>query len=298
METRAVKEALKSPDLQDLPVFTPGGAVSIAARIAKPGAGPSAPALPAPPPSLSASTREALEAAIAKPPFGSLSVVPFPHPDGTTRLLLQVYVEGPAPAPPVRAAWLVRAKDGREVLRAEQTVEPKSALKGVFADLAIPVPVAPGDYDLAFVLVDGGGVVVHSARKSTSITQPPTSELSASGLFLAVTDLPADGAKVDSPFVSGGRKFVGRGDGLVSAVDGLSYFMRLRGPGIDPATRKAVTEGAKGEPPVVDVAGIVADANIGDYFVPGDYVITVSVTDAVRNAKIEVSEPFTIVGKK
>jgi hypothetical protein len=221
----------------------------------------------------------------------------------------------------VRAAWLVRGKDGKDAARAEQPAEPKSALKGVVVDRAIPLPA--GDYDVAFVLLDAGGAVVSAARRSV-VLAPASPELAASPLLLAVADLPAEGASVDAPFVVAGRRFVSRGDGRILTSDGLSYLVRLYGPGVDPATKKALikrkisiqpkggspidlpsapdepvsmSDGAAGGVTVLDLAGTVADGNIGEYFRPGEYTFRVILEDAVRKTKVEVSEALTIVAR-
>ncbi len=61
-----------------------------------------------------------------------------------------------------------------------------------------------------------------------------------------------------------------------------------------------VAEGKNGERPILDLAGTIADANIGEYFKPGDYLFTVTIEDAYRKSTLELSQEFTIVapGKK
>lgn len=307
LENAAVKAALKSPQLTEAPVF-PAGGVRVSAIVAKPGETPA--------PVVSAAAVAALEAALAKEPFGALTVLPVTHADGRFDLTWQTYLAEGAPA---REAWLVRSKDGAEVTRAEEPVSPQKSLEGVVSARAIPI--SPGEYDVAVVLLDAAGNVLLASHRRAAVAAA-SAELRSSPLFLAVGELPAEAGKTDAPFVFAGRRFVSRGDGRVTTKDGLTYVVRLYGPGVDPATKKAlvkprvkiqpkgkkplelpaapdepvaVVEGAKGQPPILDVAGTVADADIGTYFKPGEYVFIVSIEDAVRNVKLELSEPFTIV---
>lgn len=306
LETLSVKTALKNPDLK---VVSTGPAV-VAAGLGKPSE--------ARPKSVSTAAGEALDAAIAKSPFGALTALPIAYRDGGTRLMMQVYLEGPEPGASLRAAWLVREKDGKEIARSEEEAKGQRVLKGFVVDRSMPLP--PGEYDLAFALLDGSSAIVHSARKSISVP-PPSPDLSSSRLLLFIGDLPTE-SSAEVPFVFAGRKFVGRGDGRVMAADGLTYLVRIYGPGVDPATKKAflkrririqqkgrpaielpiapdepvaIKESTSGAAAVVDVAGTVADRNIGDYFKPGEYTFLVSIEDVVRGAKLELSEPFTIV---
>jgi hypothetical protein len=55
-----------------------------------------------------------------------------------------------------------------------------------------------------------------------------------------------------------------------------------------------VTEGGIS---VLDVAGTIVEKDLGGYFRPGDYTVTVSLEDTVRKAKLEVSAPLTILPK-
>lgn len=305
LEKAAAKDALKFPDLKE-----PVAAVKVAATTSKP-----ADVAPAP---VSATANEALDAAIAKDAFGSLVLLPLAYRDGGIRLMMQIYLEGATPAEPARFAWLVRGKDGKEVARAEETAGMQKVLKGVAVDRAIAV--TAGEYDAAVVLIDASGAVAYSAKKSVKVDATPA-EFGSSPLFLAIADLPAEGAKPESPFVFATRKFVARGDLKLKKTDGISFLLRLYNPGVDPATKKAFVKRtlkiqpkgraavdlpvAPDEPKdvpeagtgvvVLDMAGAVADNNIGDYFRPGDYTFKVVVEDMVRKTKLEVSESFTIV---
>jgi GWxTD domain-containing protein len=307
LETRGVKEALVNPDLKDVPA----GDVKIAAATSRPAEVPVA--------AVSATANEALDAVIAKEPFGAMTVLPLAYRDGAARLMVQVYLEGTPPAEPARFAWLVRGKDGKEAARAEETAGIQKVLKGSLVDRAIPV--TPGEYDVAVALLDASGAVAVSGKRSVSVVATPA-DFAASPIFLAIADLPAEGLKPDAPFVFAGRKFVARGDGRLRKTDGMSFLVRLYNPGVDPATKKAFIKRTlriqpKGRPAVdlpsppdepmalpeaagsgaviLDLAGTVADNNIGDYFRPGDYTFRVIVEDAVKKTKLEVSEAFTLL---
>ena len=119
------------------------------------------------------------------------------------------------------------------------------------------------------------------------------------------------------------RKFVVRGGNSFEKSDGLSYVARLYNPAVDPATKKlnlkrSITIKPKSgstidvpQPPdepmpvpeqqgvstalVVDLAGAIVDVNIGDYFRPGEYTMTLKVTDIVAGKTVEAKAPFTLV---
>ena len=177
----------------------------------------------------------------------------------------------------------------------------------------------PGDYDVAFALLDAAGAVTSTAKRQVSV-RPAPDGLAASPLLLAVASLPADRASAGAPFVFGDRQFVARGDARFRKTDGLSFFVRVYNPRVDPATKQALVRHRvrvlqKGQPPVdleaapdapapvwdassglpyVDVAGVVVDDNAGDVFPPGDYTLQVTLEDAVRKAKVEVTQPFVL----
>ena len=314
LEALAAKVALRNPGLEEIPAAVAGGTVTVSTSILKPGEVPRRLG--------SVAANEALEAAIAKEPFGRLTALPLAYRDGGARLMLQIYVEGAGPSEPARLAWLVRGKDGKEVVRAEEAAGLQRVPKGVVADRAIPLP--SGDYDVAVVLLDASGAAAHAAKRSVGIPSTPA-EFSASSLFLAIADLPAEGAAADAPFLFAGRKFVARGESRFKSTDGISFLVRLYNPGVDPSTKKAFIKrtihiqpkrGASVEVPsapdepvavkvteaggtvVLDVAGSVAENNIGDYFRPGDYTFTLTVEDVVKKTTIEVSHPFTLLPKE
>jgi hypothetical protein len=48
---------------------------------------------------------------------------------------------------------------------------------------------------------------------------------------------------------------------------------------------------------VVDLAGVIVDDNLGDYFRPGDYELRVVVTDQGSGKTLEAAAPFTLAPK-
>lgn len=280
-------------------------------------------------PVLSEPVRAALETALGKETHGDLSLLPIAFGDKATHLMVQLPVpadarpaptaEG-APAAPLKVAVLVRGKDGRDAARREGPAELKSARGGLFVDVAAPVD--PGDYDVAVLLLDDASAAKSSAR--ATVTVPPLPEaLGVSPLLLAAADLPAEGAKADEPFVFASRKFVARGGNAFLKTDGLAYVARLYNPAVDPATKRlhikreisikpktgpAVDVPQSVDDPmpvpeqegatmaiVLDVAGAIVDENLGEYFRPGEYTMTLKVTDVISGKSVEAKAPFTLV---
>jgi len=297
-------------------------------------------------PVLSAPVREALEALLAKEPHGDLGVFPIAYGDSATRLMVQLAVPaelaaasapatppaptGPtdpvaaAPAAPAatgpRVALLVRSKDGKDAARREEPVALQKAKADSFLDFSLPVE--PGEYDVVALLLDASGAMKATARRAATVPTLPT-ELAISSLLLASADLPAEGAKLDEPFVFATRKFVLRGGNQMLKTDGLAYLARLYNPSVDPATKKLQLKRAISIKPksgstidvpqpaddampvpeqegastalVIDVAGAIVDSNLGDYFRPGEYTMTLKVTDVVSGKSVEAKAPFTLV---
>jgi len=310
LEALAAKLAIRDPDLREFPAAAASGAIRAAAAAPRPGEASRPPVSPA--------ANAALEEAIAKEPFGAVTVLPLQPRTGGPQLLVQLFAEGLPAGEPARLAGLVKAKDGHEVFRAEDAAAPRQALGGVVVERSIPV--APGEYDVAFALLDSAGAVTSTAKRQV-LVRPTPDGLAVSPLLLAVASLPADGAPAGSPFVFGDRTFVARGDARIRKTDGISFFVRVYNPRVDPATKKALVRHRvrvlqKGQPPVdleaapdapmpvwdastglpyVDVAGIVVDDNAGDVFPPGEYTLQVTLEDAVRKARVEVAQSFVLV---
>ena len=228
-----------------------------------------------------------------------------------------------APAAPqgLKIALLVRGKDGKDAARREEAAVLQKTKGDYFVDLALPVDA--GEYDVAALVVDAAGAEKLAARRSVTVSALP-SELAISPLMIACNDLPADGAKGDEPFVFSVRKFVARGGNQMEKTDGLAYVARVYNPAVDPATKKvhlkrSISIKPKNgstidvpQPPdepmlvpeqqgaatalVIDLAGAIVDVNLGDYFRPGEYTLTLKITDVFSGKSVESKGTFSLVG--
>jgi len=226
----------------------------------------------------------------------------------------------PAPGAGMKLALLVKGRDGKDAARSEAEPALRKVKGDWFVDFALPV--GPGDYDVAAILYDAAGAEKLTARYPVTVSGLPT-EFGISPLLVAGADLPADGAKGDEPFVFSVRKFVTRGGNRLEKTDGLAYVARVYNPAIDPATKKlqlrrTITIKPKSgstidvpQPPdepmvvpeqqgastalVIDLAGAIVDANLGDYFRPGEYTLSLKITDVVSGKSVEAKAPFTLV---
>lgn len=296
-------------------------------------------------PVLTAPVRASLEALLAKEPTGPLSLFPLAFGDKATRLMVQLYVPGsavpaPAAAPAAPAAGapaaaapaapavpggmklalLVRGKDGKDAARREEAAVLGKVKDDWFVDLSLPVDA--GEYDVAALVLDAAGAEKVSARRSVTVAPLP-GELAISPLLLACTDIAADGAKGDEPFVFSVRKFVARGDNHLEKTDGLAYVARVYNPAVDPATKKLHLKrtiaikpknGSTIDVPqpadepmlvpeqqgsatalVIDLAGAIVDVNVGDYFRPGEYTLSLKITDVISGKSVESKATFTLV---
>jgi GWxTD domain-containing protein len=278
-------------------------------------------------PVLSAPVRASLEALLAKEPQGGLSLFPLAYGDKATRLMVQLYVPasaapaGTAGAAPegMKLALLVRGKDGKDAARREEPAVLQKVREDWFVDVALPVDA--GEYQVAALLLDASGAEKVSAHRAVTVIPLP-SELAMSPLLLACTDIAADGAKAEEPFVFSVRKFVARGGETLEKTDGLAYVARVYNPAVDPATKKlhlkrSISIKPKSgstidvpQPPdepmivpeqagsatalVIDLAGSIVDVNLGDYFRAGEYVMTLKITDVISGKSVEAKAPFTL----
>ena len=220
----------------------------------------------------------------------------------------------------MKVALLVKGKDGKDAARREEAAVLQKSKGDFFVDFSLPVE--PGDYEVAMVLLDDSGAEKVSAHRPVNVPALPA-ELGVSPLLLAYNDVPFEGAKGDEPFVFSARKFVVRGDNKFQKTDGLAYVARFYNPSVDPATRKLSLQRAISikpkngstidvpQPPdepmavpeqagmstalVLDLAGAIVDVNLGDYFRPGEYTLILKLTDVVSGKTVEARTPFTLV---
>lgn len=298
-------------------------------------------------PVLAEPVRAALEALLAKEPHGPLAVFPIDYGDGAARLMVQVVVPGsavtapapaaapapaeaaaapapaaaaPAPGAGMKLALLVKAKGGKDAARREEAPALHKVKDDWYVDWSLPIEA--GEYDVAAILYDAAGAEKLTARYPVTVSPLPT-EFAISPLLIAATDLPAEGAKGDEPFVFSVRKFIGRGGNRLEKTDGLAYVARVYNPAIDPATKKLQLRrtisikpknGSTIDVPqpadepmvvpeqqgattalVIDLAGAIVDVNLGDYFRPGEYALNLKITDVVSGKSVEAKTPFTLV---
>lgn len=319
LEKKAAEKAVVNSDLKQVPVYKTRGQVEAELKAANEAAADAARG-----PALAPGVRTGLEALLTKESHGSLTLFPLAFRDGATRIEAQLFVPGGslASAEGLKLVLLARGKDEKDAARRDEVVVLAKSKGDWYADRALLV--SPGDYDVAVELVDAAGKAVYTARKSVSVTALPT-DFAMSPLLLAYADVAADGARPDDPFVYSQRKFVSRGEGKFEKADGLSYAFRIYNPGVDPVTRKtslkrSIAIKPKSGPPqevplppdepalipenrdekqmavVIDLAGNIVDANLGDYFRPGEYEFRVKVTDGVLGKTVQTSVPFSVVG--
>jgi GWxTD domain-containing protein len=314
LQKKAVQAALVNPALKEPPVFkTPEQLEAEQKSAAEAAKGPA----------LTPAVRAALEEALAKPPFGPLTVMPIAFRNGAVRLMAQVVVPAASVADPetTRLALLVKDRDGRDAARNEEAAGLERSKNALFAGRTVAVD--PGEYEVAAALVDASGALLASGHRTAAVTAVPT-EFAASPLFVGSSDLPADPGRPDETFTFSGRRFVAAAGGTFDAKDGLSYAIRIYNPFVDPVTHTVflgrsvrikpksgstveVPAGADKPAPVpemkdagtlvIDLAGVIVEDNLGDYFRPGDYELRVVVTDQNSGKKVEASAPFTMAAK-
>lgn len=316
LETKAAQMALANPQLKELPVYKTKEQVAAEQKAAADKAAEESKG-----PALSQGSRATLEG-LAKEPFGALALLPVSYRDGATRLMVQLFVPGSAAGTgeATKLLILARDKDGKDAIRLEEAAALRKTKADFFADRAFGI--VPGDYDVVAALVDATGKVLASGRRPVNVSGLPP-DFAASPLLVAVNDFPVDAPKPDEPFTFSARRFVAKGDGRVDATDGLSYAVRLYNPPVDPVTRtitlkRTVKIKPKGQPAievptppeepakvpeqkepgavVLDIAGGIVEANLGQYFKPGDYELRLTLTDSGTQKKLDLVAPFTVTG--
>lgn len=335
IQKKAIAAALVNPKMTEPPVYKTREEYEAEQKAAAAAAVEAAKG-----PVLSAPVREKLEALLGKEPQGDLGTFPLAFGDKATRLAIQLAVPAsavpappapaapadpataaaPAAAPAMTVAVLVRSKDGKDAARREEAAVLQKTKGDFFVDYFLPIE--PGDYDVAMILLDASGAEKVTARRSVVVSPLPEG-FGASQLLLAYNDVPAEGAKLDEPFVFSSRKFAVRGDNRFQKTDGLAYVARFYNPAVDPATRKLNLQRTiqikpksgstidVPQPPdqpmavpeqqgasialVIDLAGAIVDVNLGEYFRPGEYTLILKVTDVVAAKTVETRTPFTLV---
>src|SRR5450830_226060 len=319
LENKAVQVALVNPQLKEVPVYKTKEQVAAEQKAAADKAAEQSKG-----PALSEGARATLDrlAKDAKEPFGALALLAVSYRDGSSRLMLQLFVPASAAGTGEGAKLLVlvRDKDGKDAVRLEEAAALRKTKADFFTDRAVRI--VPGDYDVAAALVDPAGKVLASARRSVTVPPLPT-EFASSSLVVAINDFPVEAPKPDEPFTFSARRFVVKGDGRVDLADGLSYAVRLYNPPVDPVSqtvtlKRTVKIKPKGQPAidvptppeepakvpeqkeqgmlVLDIAGGVVESNLGQYLKPGDYELRLTLTEPTTQKKLDLATPFTVVG--
>ncbi len=311
LQKRAIQAYLVNPGLKEPPVYRARETVEAEQKAA---------AEAAKGPALTPASRAALEEALAKPPGGALAVMSIAFRDGATRLMVQFAVPAASvPAPETtKLAVLVRDGEGKDAARMEEAAGLEKSKSQLFANRAIAV--SPGTYDVAAALVNVSGGVIAAGRRTATVTAIPT-EFAASSLFVADDDLPADPKKPEEAFAFSGRRFVAPSEAKFDARDGLSYAIRVYNPFVDPVTKTTFVKrsvrikpksgpavdvpGSEEKPTpvpelkgtgtlILDLAGVIVEEKLGDYFRPGDYELRITIVDQGSGKKLEATAPFTL----
>ncbi|MFI5182171.1 MAG: GWxTD domain-containing protein [Thermoanaerobaculia bacterium] len=313
LQRKAVQAYLANPALKELPVYKTREQVEAEQKTT---------AEAAKGPSLTPAIRTALEEALARPPSGPLSVMPIAFRDGATRLMTQVTVPAATVTAPetTKLALIVRDKEGKDAARIEEAAGLEKSKNFLFANRAIAL--RPGDYDVAAALLNAAGGVIAIGRRAATVSTVPT-EFVASGLFVGNDDLPGDPKRLEEAFAFSGRRFVAPPEAKFDVKDGLCYAIRIYNPPVDPVTKTTFIKrslrikpktgsaidvpGIEEKPTpvpdlkdagtlILDLAGVIVEENLGDYFRPGDYELRLTVADQGSGKKLEASAPFTLTG--
>ena len=188
----------------------------------------------------------------------------------------------------------------------------------LFFDKSLVLP--SGSYTGYFGLAGADGKILGITKEAMSLSSIDKSAPGSSKLILTKTLYPlAKAQHATDPFSFGGLKVVPKADRTFSSKDELDFFVELRNPGIDTATTKPHftakvtienTDNAKagkmaGAPADIDVQPVkgvdnhywLATGYGLDTFKPGNYKISVQLTDKVTGAKYDLESPFKVVAQ-
>lgn len=248
-----------------------------------------------------------------------LSYGEFITPEGEHFVPVQLYVPASAGLNADAAVTFfgtIEKEGGEKVASFEEGVKLAPTRDGVFYARSLTLPA--GSYRAAFGLArDGKPLGV--ATSSMTITGLVKDAPAVSSLMLSnnVYTLPQAQMPTD-PFAFGGLKVVPKSDGAFRKTDDLWLFFEARNPGLDPESQKpkllvrfsltgTTTEGKPvkmSAPPDVTpglpMNGVPGHFAIGQSltlasFKPGDYSLSVKVTDQVLNRSYELAGSFKVV---
>lgn len=207
-------------------------------------------------------------------------------------------------------------KNGEPVAIIEEPAKLHESKGDFYVDKSLQIP--PGTYKATFGIAQNGAPVslVTTDMKLSGVEKDASG---ASALMLSNNIYPMTEAQAPTePFAFGGLKVVPKADKVFRTSEELWYFLELRNPGINNDTGKPRTAvkvtmagttadgkkvrmaGAAQETPAEESKGMPGRYVIGSTIPlakikPGDYTLTVKVTDMVKNQTYDLSGDFTIV---
>jgi len=200
------------------------------------------------------------------------------------------------------------------VFETPATLQPSNGAVYVARSLVL----APGEYRGIFgVAVQGKAPVVTAANISVAGIDKDAAGVSALMLSNHIFTMSEAQAPTD-PYTFGGMRVVLKSDGTFRTKDELWYFIELRNPGVDPASKapkltvklSLTGKTAQGAPvkmlapaeetPAQELKGVPGHWGVGqsiplDSFKPGEYTLAVKVTDVTSNHSYDLSSNFRIV---
>ena len=209
-----------------------------------------------------------------------------------------------------------RADSGEAVSVFEEPATLTATSGGAYVDASLALP--PGEYRATFGFA-GEGKPPALVSTPIAVTGLDKDAAGVSALILS-NDLHAmkEAQSPTDPYAFGGLKVVPKSDRVFQRADELWYFFELRNPGIDPATKEprllvrltltgktdqgapVKIVGAAEETPARELKGAAGRWAIGqslplESFEPGEYAITLRVTDLTTKQGWDLAGPFRIV---
>jgi GWxTD domain-containing protein len=306
------------PGLTEVPTF------STAAATPAPVA--AAPVVAAPAAVVNALTTEALRTAVTEARSAAkesdvlfLSTGEFITPDGDHFVPVQLWAPksaGLAAGTEVTFFGAVENEAGTQVTSFEEPVTLVASNDDVY--YARSLDLEPGKYRATFGFAREGKPV-SVVSKPLVVTGLEKEAPGVSNLMLSTHIYPLTEAQNPTdPFSFGGLRVVPRGNSTFRKADELWYFVELRNPGKDATTsqpklsmavsvtgksadgRNVKMHGPAQEVPAQELKGVPGHYGVGQAmplatFRPGEYKLTMKLTDLVTNKTWELSEPFRVL---
>ncbi|SRR5581483_11447519 len=320
-QQKAIKAALVQPDLTAAPKFNAAPAPPPAQAAA-----PAAPAAPAPPAYATTFKTPAYQTAVSE--FEAAKANPYKNlfvswgeyvtPQGEYFVPVELYVPKAAGVDPASELTFfgVVEDDGKPIAVFEEPAKLSVTKDDLFFDKSLMLPA--GKHKGVFGLALNGKPV---SMVQTEMNLAGTLDKDApavSGLILSNNVYPlATAQHPTDPFSFGGIKVVPKGDKTFHPSDELWYFFELRNPGLNeqnvPSVQvkldmtgkttagKAVQMTAPPRPvDAQELKGVPGHFGVGSSiplasFAPGDYKLTVIITDTVKKAKYTLTDDFKVV---